>query len=228
MWYIIITRKVETLMSEFTSGNLIQSKYRDVIEKYRVDGIKISDLNSEWTVFLTEDVYIEDQVPIYIINISKEIPIMYFFNYEDHGWGYRIFHNGEEVAKLVIDYEIEYNLVLEKAKEKYVDEGDIIEILYFGDRGEEVYNEIAEEVVNSNEYYNVVQKQFLYKTVEKFKLFNINDGDINELRELLTVDSYTKTEQLHKLVEKFKKIVNINEMEWINYDFTDNLKIKSK
>lgn len=210
-------------MSEFTSGNLILAKNRNLVEEYRVEGMKISDLNSKWMVLLTEDVYIESEVPKYIIDISERTPIMYFFNYEDHGWGYRIFHNGEEVSKLTIDYELGYTMVLEKAEEKYTEEDDIINFLHSSDIGREVYNEIVQEVINSSEYYSVVEKQFSHKNVENFKLFDIDGEDINKLIDLLTIDNYSKIDQLLELVNVFKKIVHINEMEWINYDCIDNL-----
>lgn len=42
--------------------------------------------------------------------LSKAAPILYFYNAEDHGWGYRLYHQGQRVARADLDYEADYRI----------------------------------------------------------------------------------------------------------------------
>ncbi|WP_066499816.1 hypothetical protein [Abyssisolibacter fermentans] len=211
-------------MSEFTSGNLILSKHKNVIDKNKIEGIKIGELNSKWTVILTENDYL-DEVPEYIINISKETPVMIFLNFEDHGWGYKIINNKKELANIYVDYELVFTMITQKAEERYPNEDDIIEFLFSNDTGKDVHENLYDEVYNSSEYKNAVEEQFKNKNVEVFELFGLDTKDINKLTELLTADTFFKGRYMRDQVENFKEILGIIEMEWVNYNLTDTLNI---
>lgn len=137
-------------MSEFTSGNLLLSKDRNIIKQCNVSSLILKELNNKWAVFFTEDNYIESEVPNYIIEVSKECPILYFYNYEDYGWGYRIISKGEEVAKLMINYSLEDDIITEIIQQRYPEIEDIFEFIYDEDEGREAYEKIREEINTSN------------------------------------------------------------------------------
>ncbi|WP_138754588.1 hypothetical protein [Paenibacillus sinopodophylli] len=92
-------------MSEFTSGNLTLTAYKDQLDQSKLNYIK--ELNEEWVVFFTDDTDISDNVSDTVLHLSEQLPVLYFYNAEDHGWGYRIFFGRKCLASLDINYELE-------------------------------------------------------------------------------------------------------------------------
>ncbi|GEM_PF-2031776 len=207
-------------MSEFTSGNLLLKKNRNVLErKERNKDFIIKDINEKWTALFTEDYYDDTEIPNYILDISQQCPVCYFFNYEDHGWGYRIFFNRKELANINISYELEFYTIVEIAQEIYPREEDIIEFLCCTEEGKEVYEQIREEIVTSDIYINSIRDQFANSNADVFTLFEISEDIIDRFKIILTPEHLLKLESKFELVEEFKKLIGIEEMEWMSFDY---------
>lgn len=207
-------------MSEFTSGILLLNKNRKILESSEEKReFIIKDINKKWIAFFTKDHYEEKKIPSYIIDISQQCPICYFFNYEDHGWGYRIFFNGEELANLNISYELEFYTILDIAQEKYPHEEDIIEFLCFTEKGKRVYDEVREEIIVSDIYKNSIENQFTNSNVDIFELFDIKEDTLDRLKIIVTPEYLLKLENIFELVEEFKKLIGIEELVWMAFEY---------
>ncbi|WP_431087663.1 hypothetical protein [Paenibacillus sp. 8b26] len=202
-------------MSEFTSGSLSLLKYKEAILDY--DPMYMKDLNDKWFVFITKDTGVSEEIPVSLFQISEKIPVLYFYNFEDHCWGYRVVYNSQEIASLHISYELVDTMIMKLAEERYPEE-DHVEFLYIDPRGEKIRNELIEEVQRSNEYNEKIVKQFTNCNLETFRLFELDNERIKQLDNILNNNYYTQLESKHQLVEGFKELLNIQEMSWIRAD----------
>lgn len=202
-------------MSEFSSGSLTLMKYKEMISEFST--IRIQDLNEDWFYFVTEDTVGDENTPDYVYKISKRIPVIYFYNFEDHGWGYSIVSEGQEVANVHVSYWIEDNLMMKLAEERYPD-ADLIEFLYVDPIGQKIAEEIVEEIQGSEAYTESIHEQFINRNLESFRLLEASDEQINRLRDILSGDYFMQLESKHELVEEFKEVLNIQEMSWMNAD----------
>ncbi|MDF2571039.1 MAG: hypothetical protein K0R55_2643 [Sporomusa sp.] len=96
-------------MSEFTQGTLLKSVHiSDVLRSRRqleMDCI-IQMLNSNWAVFFyREDISIP-YVEKFHLECSRSFPLLAFYNFEDHGWGFTVYQDGlNTYHKFDISYE---------------------------------------------------------------------------------------------------------------------------
>ncbi|AET61215.1 hypothetical protein HPL003_22455 [Paenibacillus terrae HPL-003] len=199
-------------MSEFTSGSLSLLKHKEAILDY--DPMYMKGLNGKWFVFITKDTGVSEEIPVSLFQISEKIPVLYFYNFEDHCWGYRVVYNSQEIASLHISYELVDTMIMKLAEERYPEE-DHVEFLYIDPRGEKIRNELIEEVQRSNEYNEKIVKQFTNCNLDTFRLFELDNERIKQLDNILNNNYYTQLESKHQLVEEFKELLNIQEMSWI-------------
>ncbi|BFT72536.1 hypothetical protein [Paenibacillus sp. P36] len=85
-------------MSEFTAGSLIRNSYLDTVQQH--NPLIVKELNEQWSVFITSGTGISEMAPTDVMEISKHLPVLYFYNFEDHGWGFTLLHQGEAVSAL--------------------------------------------------------------------------------------------------------------------------------
>ncbi|MFS1512660.1 hypothetical protein VQL36_09510 [Chengkuizengella sp. SCS-71B] len=203
-------------MSEFTAGSLALKKSMQKVEQHSTV-TSVQEINDNWIVFITNDTSVSDIVPESVFEISKEFPILYFFNFEDHCWGYYIILQGKIVANISFSYEEENTAVVRLAEERHPDE-DIMELLYIEPNAKELYNKLLFEVKDNPEYLRKIEEQLENKNVEFFKLFNIPDEVITKLEYILSAEYWNNLKNKHDLVEEFKQLLEINEMRWIRSD----------
>lgn len=100
-------------MSEFTSGVLFLRKDIRTISSYvqRLTAFNciVNHLSPKWSVvFIPHTVSTEN----FCENLSNKLPVLFFWNNEDHGWGYQLFLRGS----LNVEFNIEYD-----SNEDYID-----------------------------------------------------------------------------------------------------------
>jgi hypothetical protein len=203
-------------MSEFTSGylSLKTNQFIDCITK-NSSVIRIGQLNSVWAIFLTEDTNLDNSAPESIKQISIEIPVLYFYNFEDHCWGYKIFESGKEIADFELDYEAKNTMVIKLAQKLFPDK-DIIESLYIDDEGSEIREQL--EVQVEDNYLEMVRECYENTNIYSFKLFNLSESAIKKLKTILSIEYLQTLDAHHDLVEEFIEIIGISEMSWIRVD----------
>ncbi|WP_017811971.1 hypothetical protein [Paenibacillus shenyangensis] len=204
-------------MSEFTAGNIILAAHKEMVKDQLPSGTAIYRLNDKWITWLTkDDGHIADhnhKAPAYIYRVSDRVPVLYFYNAEDHWWGYQVFDQGKEIARLHFSFEYEDELVYKIAKKRYP-ESSSSDLLFSG-KLEDLYTELKESNIFEEEFKRV----FDDCNTEAFRLFGCNDEQINQLNNILNIDYIENgIEKNMSLAEEFKSIIGIPEMFFVRYD----------
>ncbi|MGD8192135.1 hypothetical protein ACQCN2_19365 [Brevibacillus ginsengisoli] len=95
-------------MSEYTYATLVKSKSQDNIlsclKEMKTEGYFL-EANEDWfAVVINNDVTKGNEVARFFSD-KLDTFSFFFWNCEDHGWGYSLFYRGEKVGSLRIDYE---------------------------------------------------------------------------------------------------------------------------
>lgn len=202
-------------MSEFTAGSLTIQPYKAILNDMNLSYMK--DLNDKWVLFMTEGTEVNDEVPEQVRDISAGIPGLYFYNFEDHGWGYWIVYQGEELARVQVSYELMDGFIMDLAAERYPDE-DVFELIYLDPHGRGVYRQLEQEIRALPSYEEAIANQFANCNVEQFCLFDVDNDSVERLRLLLNAEYYKTLGSYRQLVGAFKELLQIKEMSWIRYD----------
>ncbi|UQZ86325.1 hypothetical protein SK3146_05618 [Paenibacillus konkukensis] len=198
-------------MSEFTAGTLFRtSDFADeTFGATLTDKDRIEILNDTWSVILMEDEYLGDSATVEkLAGLSRKKPLLYFYNAEDHGWGFKVFDDGRITSSLDVSYDLEYSYFCKLAEERYP--GEIPHAL-----PKELTDEMFEEVKRLPEFLKETEEQYAGVRPEAFQRFEI---DIEELRDLFSEEYRHHLEFIHDLVYEFKTIMGFKEMRWVNYD----------
>ncbi|SEO63347.1 hypothetical protein [Paenibacillus sp. OV219] len=206
-------------MSEFTAGNLVSIQHLEQLERF--NPTYKGPLNEKWAVFFTPNPDISESPPDDIFAGSNEIPILYFFNAEDHGWGYSIVHEQQVKATFELSYEMEELFLMNMVQERYPDE-DPIELLYLGENSDRLREELMEELQQDQEFNQRLSRIFDNCQVEQFRLFDIGDESIAGLTEMMTFSYLEGLESPHDLVDQFKQLLQIDDMSWVRPDRTSD------
>lgn len=202
-------------MSEFTDGVLFLRKYIDKAQ----DALqslgqphRIGELNQQWAAIFVENANPKvDPLRSWMIEQSSSFPLLFFEHGEDHGWGYRIFNEGQEKASLFVDYELSYNIYIDYVEREYpgIDPHVGLE--------RDKARAIQESIIASDAFKQRVQSQYRNANIEQFTHFEIDEEVLQELRSILTVEWYL--DSMFRQVAEFKRLLNIREMSWISYRY---------
>lgn len=204
-------------MSEFTSGNILLSEARETVRKHARKGSAIVQLNDKFITYLTEDIYIDEQVPGHIVELSRETPVLYFYNFGDHHWGYRLLVQGKEEASLHISYEFEEEVAYQIAEERYPDKE--FDELLFGGLMEELKEELEANAIFEERFEAIFNKCH----PELFSSLHVSEEQISSLREILNTEYiHHDVDEGMELVEEFKRILGIEEMSYRHDRILDN------
>ncbi|NQX67575.1 hypothetical protein HQN90_15745 [Paenibacillus alba] len=95
-------------MSEFTQGTLLKSRHvSDILrlrQQWDMDCI-VQMLNSNWAVFFYREQISVPYVEQFHLVCSLSFPLLAFYNFEDHGWGFTVYQDGQTYHKFDIFYE---------------------------------------------------------------------------------------------------------------------------
>lgn len=200
-------------MSEFTSGHILRATDRDIVRKHAVSGSVIIQLNAQCIAYLIEDTYNSGPAPKHIQLLSAEAPVLYFYNFADHEWGYQLIHQGKEIATLHIAYEYEEEIVFHTAEERYP-ESDFTELLLGG-----TLEKIREELEAASVFEQKLEELFNDSHPEQFQLLGASGEQIEQLREILSLSFINRNiNQAMELSDKFKEILGIEEMSYIRHE----------
>jgi hypothetical protein len=203
-------------MSEFTDGILFLAKHTDVVQVAAQELNQpyiVRKLNEKWASLFPEDSNIvKPELANWLHKHSYTVPFLYFQHAEDHGWGYNIFKNGQEVASLDINYELDFHIWLDLAEQRYPG----IDVI--GSLDDAIAEALRREVANSEAYIRAVQDQFKHKNLIQLASFDIPKQSITDLDILITPERYLSDYGFDQ-VEEFKETIGITEMSWLSYRY---------
>ncbi len=207
-------------MSEFTYGNIASVQHKNRLQHVFPKGTAVCQLNEEWIAFFT-DQDSEMGSSSYMINISNECPVLYFYNLEDHCWGYEIWNRGDRKSFLHIPYEMETELLFKIAGERYPEIDHIVAFLYEEQEGQRIAEEIREQLRDHAFYEAAVSQLFESVHIEDFHLFDVSEEVLEGLDQLLNANTYLLYDNKQVIVEEFKQLLNLEEMSWLRFDRID-------
>lgn len=205
-------------MSEFTSGHLFLSKNLETIKLNTQEEDIILKLNDKWCVYLYQGGdYFDEESDSKASSLSNKCPILYFYNGEDHGWGYKIYKDDHCISELNINYGKLHDDTMEilQTNSKFK-----IEDLLIGEV-QKLYQEAQNQVIRSDTYRDYVEELFRLNKVDEFNLFEIKKEKIDELRIVLDSDYLLSLDYIQELVQSFKELIDIVEMEWVSYNYAE-------
>ncbi|WP_139490154.1 hypothetical protein [Brevibacillus dissolubilis] len=215
-------------MSEFTTGVLYPRKYETKALPYLQEARKPyfhKNLNEEWNVFFLQDEWIETAETLqFLLELSsKYVPLMWFHDAEDSGWGFRLFDGGAEVTSATISYSLDIEMAEAEMLRRYPDM-DLSEEILHNDEVRVEYEDVLDQVVHSERFRQEVLKGISRFRPQAFSRI-IGQKQIQQLRSLFDVnlladfDEDTGSSLLYDSVDLFKEILGIEEMIWVNYTY---------
>jgi hypothetical protein len=209
-------------MSEFTDGFLFRYEYVEQVSSYMQSKLLpffARDLNSKWSaLFIDDQGLILKSTQDIMMQLSGKAPFMRYIFAEDHGWGYRIYARGQEQANFYEDYGLLHKVALEIAEQRLPHIEDIQYFIYADQQGQEIFAEILSEAKQTEDYKDILSKQFVSKNVQAFANFGASSEVIEELDTLLAYENIDDAER-YKLHTRFNKLLEITGMEWLSYDY---------
>ncbi len=215
-------------MSEFTTGVLypirFESRVLHILPQSRQPYFH-KNLNENWNAFFLEDEWLEKADTLqFLLYLSKHhVPLLWFHDAEDSGWGYRLFDDGFEVSSATISYELDIEMAEAEMTRRYPDI-DLSEEVVDNDDLRDEYEQVLEQVVRSERF-----RQDVYKGIARFspQAFArlVSHKQVQQLCSLFDINLLTEFDEetggslLYDSVDLFKEILGIEEMVWVNFSY---------
>lgn len=215
-------------MGEFTTGilypRIYEPKVREALSKADQPHFH-RNVNGDWNAFFLQDEWLEASSTVaFLLKLSKQpVPLLWFHDAEDNGWGFRLFDAGYEVSSGTISYSLDVELAEQEFARLYP-HVDLQEEISDSDDVRQKYEEILDRVVRSELYRREVSKGITRIKPQSFNRI-VGPKQVQQLRslfdlQLLTdVDEETGASLLYDSVDLFKEILGIEEMVWVNFAY---------
>ncbi|MFM1653996.1 hypothetical protein ACI7RC_18115 [Brevibacillus sp. B_LB10_24] len=215
-------------MGEFTTGVLYPRKYEPKVihslPKSRQPYFH-KNVNSTWNAFFLQDEWIggADTMQFLLRLSSQHVPLLWFHDAEDKGWGYRLFDGGYEVSSAAINYELDVEMAESIMSSRYPDI-ELAEEVIENEELRKEYEQVLDQVARSSGYRQEVWKGVSRVRPESFATL-LSHKQIFQLRSLFNLhflagyDEETGNSYLYDSVDLFKEILGIEEMMWVNYTY---------
>lgn len=215
-------------MSEFTSGVLYQKKYEPSVARFLPQVRQPyfhKSVNKMWNAFFLQDEQLQrvDTLRFLLKQSEQQLPLLWFHDDEEYGWGFRLFCGGYEVTSATISYDLDVQLAEIEFARRYP-QMDVEEAITDNEALHHEFEHILDEVVRSEIYRQEVAKGICRFRAECFEQM-INRKQVQQLaalfdlRVLTDIDSETGSSLLYDSVDLFKEIIGIEEMMWVNYGY---------
>jgi len=231
-WYDVTLRESGgNSMSEFTTGVLYPRKYEakvlSSLPKSRQPYFH-KNVNDDWNAFFLQDEWLERAETLrFLLELSgQNVPLLWFHDAEENGWGFRLFDGACEVSSASIPY----NLDIEMAEKEFLRRNphvECVEELAESETLRVVYEEILEQVVRSERFRQEIAKGIARFRPQAFTRL-VSNKQAAQLRSLFDLhlltdyDEDSGSSMLYDSVELFKEILGIEEMIWVNYSYLES------
>jgi hypothetical protein len=205
-------------MSEFTVGMLsLRSQATAVATALDGTGLgyKQRSLNPDWTAFFLADELNEAAQERGLEAASRRAPVLWFVSAEDHGWSYRLWQQGREVAALEINYELTFTMASDRFAELYPDQDP-----FENDETVARWTALREELDRSPAATEAVRAQYQKANPEALGALELTAAQLTELKVLLS-PNWGGEDGPWGQVHRFKEILGITEMNWLNYEWAE-------
>jgi hypothetical protein len=210
-------------MSDFTVGTLfltpLTAHVTDAMRTTTMPHL-IHALNTKWTVLYIEDEWLHQPTTVPLLcQVSQSAPLLYHTRAEDHGWGYRVFSRGDEVAAFENHYSLDHGMAVALADARLPDHPDIQYFLHADPKGQALYRALLAEVHQSVAYRDALEEQFERKNVPAFRQFDIDDTNLQRLDWLLSMASIGSAMRPEIDIGVFSDCLEIMNFNWLSYHY---------
>ncbi|MCM3471946.1 hypothetical protein [Brevibacillus borstelensis] len=215
-------------MGEFTTGMLYPRKYEPkvliALPKSRQPYFH-RNINRDWNAFFLRDEWLETAHTLqFILNLSRQcVPLLWFHDAEDNGWGYRLFDAGFEVSSATISYSLDADMAEAEFARLYP-HINLHEAITESEDVRQMYDDILDRVARSDQYRREVSKGIKRACPQCFNRI-VGPKQVQQLRSLFDLqlltdfDDDTGASLLYDSVDLFKEILGIEEMVWVSYSY---------
>ncbi|GAA4703479.1 hypothetical protein [Brevibacillus fulvus] len=215
-------------MNEFTTGILYPRQYEEKVLHELPSSRQPyfhKHVNEDWNAFFLKDESIERTETLqFLLNLSAHsLPLLWFHDAEDSGWGYRLFDGGQEVSAATISYSLDVELAEAAFLQRYP-HIDLYEETFEDDELRNFYEELLEKVVRSEQF-----RREVLKGISRFRphcfAHMLEPKQLQQLCALFDInlltdyDEETGSSLLYDSVDLFKEILGIEEMVWVNFAY---------
>ncbi|OWA37411.1 hypothetical protein B9G55_04960 [Saccharibacillus sp. O16] len=200
-------------MSEYTSGNLILNRDIEYIAVFQPTYVK--PLNEKWSVFFTQLTSESFQKPNEVTEAQSDVPVMYFSHAGDQGWSFRIIKSGQEISRFEQSYEQD-TMDLIALVEKLQPDADAFEDLFINEDAEQFRSEMIEVLYAQKSKLDRVKETLTRFSLNAFAEFDLSAQQLAELDCLLRPEQLIQEDETLEIVERFQKILGIEEMSWVS------------
>jgi len=215
-------------MGEFTTGILYPRRYerKVLLALSRAEQPYFHrNVNKDWNAFFLQDEWLETPETLqFLLRLSRQsVPLLWFHDAEDNGWGFRLFDAGYEVSSGTISYSLDVEMAEAEFNRLYP-QIDLQEGVLESESVRQMYEEILNRVVRSDRYRLEVGKGISRIKPQSFQRI-VGPKQVQQLcslfdlRLLTDVDEETGASLLYDSVDLFKEILGIEEMAWVNYAY---------
>lgn len=210
-------------MSEFSSTNIFRSastsSVREDLSKAGAEFI-LRELSGEWSALFLKDEWLQSRKTIELLNsISVITPILHFEHAEDHGWAFRLFNCGQQVAMASVDYQLEYGMAMKLLQSRHLNQEDLTDFLYFTEEGREAYNSTIAEVRSSQLYRQAIAGNLAAKNCAEFACFGLDQSVVSALEQELSLENPGYKDSHGPSPERFQSLLGFPEFAWMSYSY---------
>ncbi|MGE5704899.1 MAG: hypothetical protein ACM32O_20415 [Clostridia bacterium] len=215
-------------MSEFTTGVLYPRKYEPkvilTLPKAKQPYFH-KRVNNDWNAFFLQDECIERAETLqFLLGLSAHyVPLLWFHDSEESGWGFRLFDGGLETTSATISYSLDMQLAECQFMSRHP-EVEQIEDFWENEHLRQEYESILDQVVRSDPFKREVWKGISRFRPQCFGRF-LSHKQVQQLGSLFDIQLLTEVEEetggsiLYDSVDLFKEIIGIEEMVWVNFAY---------
>jgi len=215
-------------MSEFTTGVLYAKQYEPSVLlslPFSRQPYFHRRLNKAWNAFFLEDECLEKAETLkFLRKVSgRGIPLLWFHDSEEYGWGFRLFDQGYEVTSATIAYDLECELV-ERELERRHPGIDIARDVIENEQLRREYDHILHGLIHSGRLRQEIRKGIERVRPHCFRCI-LSALQIQQLQTVFDLnllcqyDEQTGSSLLYESVDLFKEILGIEELVWVSYSY---------
>lgn len=209
-------------MSDFSVGFFTRDAYKEKVYPHLTEYDLLIQYNESWIGKLSDADW-QQQPQLQNLTLSKEVPLMYVMNAEDHGFSMKIFHEEEVKFTLDISYDIYDKVFNEVAHELYGEDCWEVMMSSIGtdDNKMDAANERTEKrLKDENILETETTKALANINNESLKIFGIFgfEGEVlQNLKQILTVEN--GVEDSRKMVGDLLDCLGLAPLEFVSYDY---------
>jgi len=206
-------------MSDFSAGVFALSKNKDKVYPFLTKKDLFIQYNDQWVGKLSDTDY-EERFQPQTIALSKEVPLLYIMNAEDHGFSMKILHDGNTTFQFELPYyaeaELAHELGYELFGEEWLFEPDKLE-----QRSKQA-NEEAAKILKEQGAPAIYFASINEENLKAFHVFDFSHDTLQEICEILTVENFVQGS--HKMVFALLNCIGLTDFSFVahSYVFTED------